>query len=197
MSMFERRWQRRLGVLGLAGLLTVAGCKGHSEEEENSGSHATSMPAGVPPADTTRPKFAASMPATSQASGHEEASNPFAYRDVEGERIKLAEGLVYIDIQTGTGEGAKTGDRVVADYTLFNSKGEPIQTSLGNAPFPFLLGRGAVIRGWDMGIVGMKAGGKRRLIVPPGLAYGATGQPPHIGPNETLIFDIQLRSIRH
>ena len=61
--------------------------------------------------------------------------------------------------------------------------------------FPFTLGQGSVIQGWDHGVVGMKAGGRRMLVIPPDLAYGASGSPPSIGPNETLVFVIDLRKI--
>ena len=63
-------------------------------------------------------------------------------------------------------------------------------------PFEFKLGAGMVIPGWDKGVVGMKVGGRRQLIIPPALAYKASGQPPAIGPNETLVFDIDLLKLK-
>ena len=61
--------------------------------------------------------------------------------------------------------------------------------------FEFTLGEGGVIQGWDQGVVGMKVGGRRKLIIPPDLAYGAQGSPPNIGPNETLVFEVDLKKV--
>ena len=63
-------------------------------------------------------------------------------------------------------------------------------------PFPFKLGNGDVIKGWDQGIVGMKEGGRRKLIIPPDLAYGPEGQPPTIPPNATLVFVVDLKKVK-
>jgi FKBP-type peptidyl-prolyl cis-trans isomerase len=78
-----------------------------------------------------------------------------------------------------------------------DNKGSVFDTSLqpGRAPFQFVLGAGSVIQGWEQGIPGMKVGGIRRLIVPPALAYGASGSPPSIPPNATLLFEIRLNDI--
>lgn len=65
-----------------------------------------------------------------------------------------------------------------------------------NEPFTFTLGAGEVIKGWDQGVEGMKVGGRRELLLPPELAYGAEGSPPSIGPNETLIFTIDLLAVK-
>ena len=66
----------------------------------------------------------------------------------------------------------------------------------GKQPFKFKLGAGMVIPGWDQGLVGMRQGGRRELVIPPNLAYGPQGQPPSIGPNETLIFVIDLQKVK-
>jgi FKBP-type peptidyl-prolyl cis-trans isomerase FkpA len=110
--------------------------------------------------------------------------------------------LRQIDLTLGTGAVAATGKQVTVDYTGWlqdpsqtDGKGQQFDTSIGRGPFgPFALGAGAVIRGWDQGLVGMKVGGKRRLIVPPALAYGSTGSGT-IPPNATLVFDIDLLSV--
>ena len=102
--------------------------------------------------------------------------------------------LVSKDIVVGDGAEAKKGDQlsvqyVGADYTT----GVQFDASWDNGqPLPLQLGAGQVIAGWDQGIVGMKVGGRRELIIPPDLAYGAQGQPPSISPNETLVFVIDL-----
>ncbi len=101
------------------------------------------------------------------------------------------------DIVTGDGAAAQVGQELTVQYVGVDySTGQEFDTSWGDPqPFQFQLGSGQVIKGWDQGIVGMKVGGRRELIIPPKLAYGAQGQPPAIGPNATLIFVIDLVSI--
>lgn len=105
------------------------------------------------------------------------------------------------DLVVGDGPQAQPGDLVVVDYKGFlydgskpNNQGLLVDTSLNGQPFPFVLGLGQVIQGWDQGIVGMKTGGIRRLIIPPELAYGPYEQYP-IPANATLVFDIQLLQV--
>ena len=101
-------------------------------------------------------------------------------------------GLVVQDELVGTGAEARYGDTVSVNYTGRLEDGTVFDTSVGKAPFPpFVLGTGYVIPGWDQGLVGMKAGGKRLLIVPPELAYGAQANGP-IPANSTLIFEVEL-----
>ena len=76
------------------------------------------------------------------------------------------------------------------------AKGSQFETSVGRTPFAFTLGAGAVIRGWDQGVAGMRVGGLRRLILPPELAYGGAGSPPVIPPNATLVFEIELLDVQ-
>jgi peptidylprolyl isomerase len=102
------------------------------------------------------------------------------------------------DIVKGKGPRAKPGDSVTMHYVgIAFSTGEQFDASWDNgAPFgPFQLGSGQVIEGWDRGIVGMRKGGRRELVIPPELAYGSQGQGP-IGPNETLIFVVDLLAIQ-
>jgi peptidylprolyl isomerase len=98
------------------------------------------------------------------------------------------------DIEEGTGAEAKAGDEVTVQYVGVNYKGgDEFDASWDRGePFAFQLGAGMVIPGWDQGVEGMKVGGRRELIIPPELAYGPEGSPPAIGPNETLIFVIDL-----
>lgn len=103
------------------------------------------------------------------------------------------------EIEKGTGPTAKAGDEVTVQYVGvgYDSKEEFDSSWSRNAePFPVTLGAGGVIPGWEKGIEGMKVGGRRELIVPPNLAYGPEGYPPSIGPNETLIFVIDLLSVK-
>jgi peptidylprolyl isomerase len=101
------------------------------------------------------------------------------------------------EIEAGSGAEAKAGDEVTVQYVGVNYKdGKEFDSSWShNKPFPLTLGAGLVIPGWEKGIEGMKVGGRRELIVPPKLAYGETGYPPAIGPNETLVFVIDLLEV--
>ena len=107
------------------------------------------------------------------------------------------EKFAYKDIVEGTGPVAKSGDKVTVQYEGigFDSKKEFDSSWSRNEPFSFTLGGGEVIKGWDQGVEGMKVGGRRELVLPASLAYGAAGSPPSIGPNETLIFIIDLLKV--
>ncbi len=102
------------------------------------------------------------------------------------------------DLIEGKGAAAKSGDKVAVRYVgVLYDNGKEFDSSWkrGKAPFELTLGQGAVIPGWDQGLVGMKVGGRRRLTIPPDLAYGAQGQPPTIPANSTLVFDVDLTKI--
>lgn len=102
--------------------------------------------------------------------------------------------LVIKDIVKGTGSTARNGDLLTTNYVgAFYNNGKVFDSSWRrNEPFTFTLGRGEVIEGWERGIVGMRVGGRRELIVPAALAYGRKGSPPVIPPNSTLIFVVDL-----
>jgi FKBP-type peptidyl-prolyl cis-trans isomerase len=99
------------------------------------------------------------------------------------------------DLVVGTGAQAVVGDTLSVNYTGWLADGTQFDSSYGKQPFVFVLGAGKVIKGWDQGLVGMKIGGQRRLIVPPSLGYGASGYPPVIPGNATLKFEVELLSI--
>jgi FKBP-type peptidyl-prolyl cis-trans isomerase len=102
-----------------------------------------------------------------------------------------ASGLQYIDEQVGEGASIQSGQNVQVHYTGWLTNGTKFDSSRDRGePFAFPVGGGRVIRGWDEGVASMKIGGKRRLIVPPDLGYGARGIGP-IPPNSTLIFDVE------
>jgi peptidylprolyl isomerase len=104
--------------------------------------------------------------------------------------------LVTRDIVKGKGPKAKPGDKLTMDYVGVSwSNGQQFDASWDRGQtFPFQLGAQMVIPGWDQGMVGMRKGGRRLLVIPPDLAYGPQGSPP-IGPNETLVFAVDLRKI--
>jgi peptidylprolyl isomerase len=106
--------------------------------------------------------------------------------------------LVKEDIVKGRGPGAKPGDIVIVNYVGVSfSTGEEFDASWDTGqPFPVQLGAGNVIEGWEKGLVGIKKGGRRELIIPPEQAYGREGAPPSIGPNETLVFVIDALDIQ-
>jgi peptidylprolyl isomerase len=104
--------------------------------------------------------------------------------------------LVKNDLVKGNGAVAKAGDRVSVQYVGVDYKtGEEFDTSWGREPFSFGLGAGEVITGWDQGVAGMQVGGRRELIIPPDLAYGAEGAPGAIAPNATLVFVVDLLAV--
>ena len=106
-------------------------------------------------------------------------------------------GLQYRDDQVGTGAEAKAGDHAVVHYTGRLADGKKFDSSRDrNEPFEFALGAGMVIRGWDEGVQGMRVGGKRTLVIPPDLGYGARGAGGVIPPNATLTFDVELLELR-
>ena len=110
--------------------------------------------------------------------------------------VTTPSGLKYVDMVAGTGAMPKLGDTVVVQYTGRFTNGKIFDSSVGKPPFQFVLGRGQVIKGWDEGVGSMKVGGKRKLTIPPDLAYGAQGYPGVIPPNSTLTFVVELLKIK-
>jgi peptidylprolyl isomerase len=106
--------------------------------------------------------------------------------------------LEEVEIVEGDGAEAKSGDEVTVQYVGvgYDSKEEFDSSWSRSEPFTFNLGAGEVIPGWDQGVAGMKAGGRRQLTIPANLAYGPTGSPPVIGPNETLVFVVDLLTVK-
>jgi FKBP-type peptidyl-prolyl cis-trans isomerase FkpA len=111
--------------------------------------------------------------------------------------VTMSDGLKYTDDQVGTGAEAQTGKTVVVHYTGWLLDGKKFDSSRDrNQPFSFPLGKGQVIKGWDEGVAGMKIGGKRTLVIPPDLGYGARGAGGVIPPNATLKFEVELLDVR-
>nr|XP_029710497.1 46 kDa FK506-binding nuclear protein isoform X2 [Aedes albopictus] len=114
----------------------------------------------------------------------------------EAKTRTLQGGLVVEDLKVGGGPEAKPGKKIAVYYEGRLKKNNKVFDSTNKGPgFKFALGRGEVIKGWDLGVSGMKVGGKRRLTVPHQLAYGTRGSPPVIPPNSTLVFDVELKNV--
>jgi len=132
-----------------------------------------------------------------QAAGNGQIpANSTLYFEVQLVKI---EKLEIKDTKVGTGPEVKVGDTLKVNYTgwlyVDGKKATQFDTSVGKAPFTVKIGIGNVIQGWDQGLIGMKAGGTRTLIIPPALGYGAQGSPPSIPANSTLYFEVELISI--
>jgi FKBP-type peptidyl-prolyl cis-trans isomerase len=126
---------------------------------------------------------------------------PMASAQTAGKPMTTASGLQIIDIKEGTGALPKTGQTCVMHYTgwLYENgqKGKKFDSSVDrNEPFEFKIGQRQVIGGWDEGVASMKVGGKRTLIIPPALGYGARGAGGVIPPNATLMFDVELLAVK-
>jgi peptidylprolyl isomerase len=111
--------------------------------------------------------------------------------------ITTASGLQYVDLVEGTGAQPQSGKQVTVHYTGTLTDGSKFDSSRDrNDPFSFPIGQGRVIKGWDEGVMSMKIGGRRKLIIPPNLGYGERGAGGVIPPNATLIFDVELLGVK-
>jgi len=114
---------------------------------------------------------------------------------VAPKEFTTASGLRITDLVVGSGEEAVSGKSVSVNYRGTLTNGREFDSSYGRGPFSFPLGGGRVIKGWDEGVAGMKVGGKRRLVIPPDLAYGERGAGGVIPANATLIFEVELLQV--
>ncbi len=135
-------------------------------------------------------------------SGGDDSPEAFDPDSISKPEVEVPDGpapkeLQINDITEGEGTEANPGDTLTMQYVgVSYSNGEEFDSSWdAGEPFTFQLGAGSVIPGWDQGIAGMKVGGRRELIIPPDLGYGAQGSPPDIKPNETLVFIVDLLDV--
>lgn len=114
-----------------------------------------------------------------------------------GTETTTASGLKYTDLMVGTGATPQKGQTVTVHYTGTLADGKKFDSSYDHGrPADFKIGVGSVIKGWDEGLMSMKVGGKRRLVIPSALGYGPQGRPPDIPGNSTLIFDVELLGVK-
>jgi len=167
-------------ALCVVGVLAVAGCGGAEAPAEQEAS---------PPAQTAPPTASQQPPP--------EQPGPEGKPEVQVPEGPPPEELKTKDLVEGEGQTAREGDTVTVQYVgVLYGSGEQFDASYDSGqPFTFSLGAGEVIPGWDQGIPGMQVGGRRRLVIPPDLAYGDLGSPPAIGPDETLVFVVDLVSV--
>jgi len=187
----------RIGALAALLVLAVAaaGCGGSSKNEsaaDQSAAKAESEAKNQKPIpEPTAPVSATATPTAGEADINKKPTVPKGSGTAP--TALKAETLI-----AGSGAQIKNGQQATVQYVgvLFKN-GKEFDTSWGKGkqPFAFTIGSGQVISGWDQGVLGMKVGERRRLTIPADLAYGAQGSPPKIGPNEPLIFDIDLKKI--
>ena len=163
---------RRLALGCIAALVVLAGC-GSDDGDKATKTATTATTTPAPKARTTKPRVAVPKGPAPNA-------------------------LKTEDLLVGRGRSAKSGDQLTVQYVgVLYKNGKQFDASWDRGqPFSFRLGTSMVIPGWDKGLVGMKVGGRRELIIPPDLAYGPQGAPPDIGPNEPLVFVIDLLAVR-
>jgi FKBP-type peptidyl-prolyl cis-trans isomerase len=165
----------------------TAGCT--PPEPTAGGGGETAIP-GNAPAET--PHGTETPAATGPQGGAPAAPAKVADKDYKA----LPGGLKYAILKPGDGPAIKSGQTAAMHYTGWLKDGKKFDSSLDRGePFVFPLGGGQVIKGWDQGIVGMKVGEKRQLVIPPDLGYGETGAGADIPPNSTLVFDVELLRI--
>jgi peptidylprolyl isomerase len=172
--------RRLLPVLALIVALGLGACGGDDDDQ--------------PAAKTTTQKAEQPSPSAQREALEDTSKRPHIPKPTGSPPRRL----VKEDIVKGKGAPAKPGDTVTVQYVgVTFSNGEEFDASWDRGqPFQFPLGKGKVIAGWDRGLVGMRKGGRRMLTIPPELAYGTNGYPPAIGPNETLVFVVDMIGIQ-
>jgi peptidylprolyl isomerase len=177
--------RRLLMLIAMLALLGVAACGDDDDGGSSSAGSATQEQDGSDGTETS--------PQDAEEALKDTSTKPLIPKPTGSPPRKL----VVEDIVKGTGPAAKKGSTVIVNYVGMNfSNGREFDSSWDTGqPFPVQLGTNSVIAGWEKGLVGIKAGGRRKLTIPPELGYGAQGYPPDIPPNETLVFVVDAVSI--
>jgi peptidylprolyl isomerase len=187
-------------LLALTALaISLYGCASKAENNTMNDSNTTQTSAQPAPAPDTQSQEMKNALAAIEAAKHP-AAEPDAIPGKHGDTVTTASGLQYIDLKKGTGAMPTKGQKITVNYTGKLTNGKTFDSNVDPdfhhvSPFSTQIGVGQVIKGWDEGMLTMKVGGKRRLICPPGLAYGPNGRPPTIPANSTLIFDVELLKV--
>jgi peptidylprolyl isomerase len=170
----------QLSAVLAAAAIAVAGCGGGGGKATNA-----AIPAGPAPTAPPPPKASTNLKDTKTKPAIPKPAGPPPTK------------LVVKDIVAGKGKAAKKGDQLSMQYVgVTFADGKEFDSSWDSgSPFQFQLGKGSVIPGWDQGLVGIKPGGRRELIIPAKLAYGAQGRPPSIPPNSALVFIVDALSV--
>jgi FKBP-type peptidyl-prolyl cis-trans isomerase len=121
---------------------------------------------------------------------------PTSQDHAEIREVVTPSGLKYTDLKLGQGDAADTGKVLEVHYSGWLENGVKFDSSIDDRPFTFRLGTGDAIKGWDEGLMGMKAGGKRRLVIPPELGFGKQGVGSVVPPNAVLIYEFELLAVR-
>jgi peptidylprolyl isomerase len=194
--MMRSRWILFLGfssLLSAALLLLVRPARG--EEAPDAGAAAT-LDGGGAAVRSESAGDAGVAPGPAQPASVAPASPEAAVRR-EGNVYILPSGLRYVELHVGKGAATPApGKRITVHYTGWFRNGKQFDSSRGHRPYSFVWGKGQVIRGYEEGMATMRVGGRRKLIIPPELAYGARGYKKIVPPNATLIFDVELLSVR-
>ncbi len=177
-------------LLGFVGTLVMLGCTQPNASTKREPAQQVTR-AGQRHGENPRPASPAPATAGTKSKGDDKNDKK------EGKVVTTDSGLKYEDLKVGAGVAAKASDTVTVHYTGWLKSGKKFDSSLDRGqPFTFPLGAGRVIKGWDEGVAGMKVSGKRKLTIPPELAYGERGAGNAIPPNAELTFEVELLSIR-
>jgi peptidylprolyl isomerase len=195
MPLPSARSGRLLAALGVAGALGLAACS--SSPSNSSGAGTTSTTQHAPPKNTVPDGGALVAIAPIAAADLSPAGTWGTPPTVTVPTGTPPTSLQSADLITGTGAEVQNGDTVTVEYVLATySSGKVVQSSWTSQPFTFTVGLGDVIPGWDKGVIGMKVGGRRELIIPPADGYGAESPGPGISANDTLVFVIDLQKVQ-
>lgn len=185
----------RSAAIALISALFAASCGGTEPPQQPPPAQQIPAPQPAPPVETPAPPPAVDSGTKSPAPAPKPPSAAAA--------PPARPAYTRTDLQVGTGQAAQKGKQISVHYTGWlydpskpDMKGQMFDSSNGREPLDFQLGAGQVIPGWDQGFDGMKIGGRRRLIIPPALAYGVDGAGGVIPPNATLLFEMELVNVR-
>ncbi len=187
-----------IGILIVVAVALVATITVGINREENpaAGNNSPKLTSTKTAGGTTGQTAAASKPASAQgAAASQQPAAPANAKNAQNAALRNIQGMTVQDIKEGTGKTAENGDQVTVNYVGTLTNGTVFDSSIAkNQPFTFTIGAGQVIKGWDLGVAGMKVGGERKLVIPPSLGYGSSGMGP-IPPNATLDFTVDLLKI--